>query len=116
MHSSDRDLRLATRRFTTWLATLIVPATAVTVVIALTAADCARAAPSVYPVGTTIYQPDAAWNGYTVLSLLRDPGVIVIDMNGHVVKQWSGFNNSAGGPARVLPNGEIIAAAGARPG
>jgi len=74
------------------------------------------AAPSVYPTGTTLYQPDAAWNGYTVLSLLRDPGVVVIDMNGHVVKQWSGFNNSAGGPARVLPGGQIIAAAGARPG
>src|SRR6185369_4970938 len=75
----------------------------------------ALAAPSVYPVGTTIYQPEAAWNGYTVLSLLRDP-VMVIDMNGRVVKQWSGFNSSAGGPARVLPNGEIIAAAGAYQG
>ena len=26
------------------------------------------AAPSVYPTGTTIYHPDRAWNGYTVLS------------------------------------------------
>jgi len=85
-------------------------------VIVMATAVAAVAAPSVYPTGTTLYQPGAAWNGYTVLSLLRDPGVVVIDMNGHVVKQWSGFNNSAGGPARVLPNGEIIAAAGARPG
>jgi hypothetical protein len=29
--------------------------------------------------------------------------VLVIDMNDNVVKQWDGFNNSAGGPARVLP-------------
>jgi hypothetical protein len=88
-------------------------------VVAIAAAmACAHAgaAPSVYPTGTTLYQPDATWNGYTVLSLLRDQVVVVIDMNGHVVKQWSGFNNSAGGPARILPNGEIIAAAGARPG
>src|SRR5690348_4806204 len=88
-------------------------------VVAIAAAmACAHAgaAPSVYPTGTTLYQPDATWNGYTVLSLLRDQVVVVIDMNGHVVKQWSGFNNSAGGPARILPNGEVVAAAGARPG
>lgn len=89
---------------------------AVTAVPAITVPTVTLAAPSVYPTGTTLYQPDAAWNGYTVLSLLRELGVVVIDMNGHVVKQWSGFNNSAGGPARVLPHGEIIAAAGARPG
>ncbi len=74
-----------------------------------------HAAPSVYPVGTTLYQPDQAWNGFTVLSLLRGP-VVVIDMNGHVVKQWTDFNTYAGGPARVLPNGEVIAPVGARPG
>jgi hypothetical protein len=74
------------------------------------------AAPSVYPVGTTIYTPAETWNGYTVLSLLREPGMVVIDMNGRVVKQWEGFNSSAGGPVRLLPNGEVIGAAGARPG
>ncbi len=41
--------------------------------------------------------------------------VLVIDMNGNVVKRWEGFNNSAGGPARVLPGGVVIAASGARP-
>src|SRR5512139_2862473 len=76
----------------------------------------ASAAPSVYPVGTTIYTPGETWNGYTVLSLLREPGIAVIDMNGRVVKSWEGFNSSAGGPVRVLPNGEVIGAAGARPG
>lgn len=72
------------------------------------------AAPSVYPVGTTIYTPAETWNGYTVLSLLREPGMVVIDMNGRVVKQWEGFNSSAGGPVRLLPNGEVIGAAGAQ--
>ena len=80
---------------------------------------CARgghAAPSVYPTGTTLYDPQSTWSGYTVLSLLRAPAVVVIDMNGRIVKQWEGFDNSAGGPARVLPGGDIIAASGARPG
>lgn len=76
----------------------------------------ASAAPSVYPTGTTIYDPSKTWNGYTVLSPLQTEAVIVIDMNGNVVKQWDGFNDSAGGPARILPGGTVVAAAGARPG
>ena len=72
-------------------------------------------AQSVYPTGTTIYAPDRAWNGYTVLSPLATPAVVVIDMNGNVVKQWEGYNNSAGGPARVFPGGIVVAASGARP-
>lgn len=74
-----------------------------------------EAAPTVYPTGTTIYEPDAADNGYTVLSLLGTPAVIVIDMNGRVVKRWDGFNLTAGGPARVLPGGVVIAPEGTFP-
>lgn len=70
------------------------------------------AAPSVFPTGTTIYDPAKAWNGYTVLSPLGTQAAIVIDMNGNIVKQWDGFVNSAGGPARVLPGGMIVAATG----
>jgi hypothetical protein len=73
------------------------------------------AAQSVYPTGTTIYDPGRAWSGYTVLSPLGTQAVIVIDMNGNVVKQWDGYVNSAGGPARVLPGGVVIAANGANP-
>ncbi len=75
-----------------------------------------QAGPSVFPTGTTIYDPARAWSGFTVLSPLQTQAAIVIDMNGKIVKQWDGFNNSAGGPARVLPNGDVIAASGARPG
>src|ERR1051326_4344400 len=84
---------------------------------AVLAAACviALAGPSVYPVGTTIYDPALAWNGYTVLSPLGTPAAIVIDMNGNVVKQWDGYVNSAGGPARVLPGGVIVGAAGVNP-
>jgi len=65
------------------------------------------AAQSVYPTRTTVYDPANSWNGYTVLSPLNTQAVIVIDMNGNVVKQWDGFVNSAGGPARVFPNGVV---------
>src|SRR5215471_1010584 len=72
-------------------------------------------AQSVYPTGTTIYDPSRSWNGYTVLSPLRTQAAIVIDMNGNVVKKWDGYVNSAGGPARIFPNGVIMAASGANP-
>jgi hypothetical protein len=70
---------------------------------------------SVYPTGTTIYDSARAWNGYTVLSPLNTQAAIVIDMNGNVVKQWEGFVNSAGGPARVFPNGVVMGANGTNP-
>src|SRR5678815_4574718 len=70
------------------------------------------AAQSVYPTRTTVYDPANSWNGYTVLSPLNTQAVIVIDMNGNVVKQWDGFVNSAGGPARIFPNGVVMAANG----
>lgn len=73
------------------------------------------AAPSVYPTGTTIYDPAKTWNGYTVLSLLSTQAVLVIDMNGNVVKRWDGYNDSAGGPARIFPGGVVLAASGANP-
>ncbi|HEY8518513.1 MAG TPA: aryl-sulfate sulfotransferase [Gammaproteobacteria bacterium] len=78
-------------------------------------AVAAHGAPSVYPTGVTIYDPAQTWNGYTVLSLLGTQAVVVIDMNGREVKRWTDYNNAAGGPARILPGGGVIAAAGAHP-
>ncbi len=75
-----------------------------------------QAGPSVFPTGTTIYDPARSWSGFTVLSPLQTPAAVVIDMNGKVVKQWDGYSNSAGGPSRVLPNGDVIAPVGARQG
>jgi len=74
------------------------------------------AAPTVYPTGTTIYDPAMAWNGYTVISPLDTRAVIVLDMNGRVVKRWDGFDLASGGPARVLPGGIVIAPQGLFPG
>ena len=73
------------------------------------------AAQTVYPTGTTIYDPSLAWSGFTVLSPLNTQAVIVVDMNGNVVKRWDGFVNSAGGPARVFPGGFVMAANGTNP-
>lgn len=78
-------------------------------------AGSSLASPTVYPTGATIYQPDQAWNGFTVLSPLGTPAVIVLDMNGRVVKRWEGFQISSGGPARVLPGGVVVAPQGAFP-
>ncbi|MDX1563575.1 MAG: aryl-sulfate sulfotransferase, partial [Gammaproteobacteria bacterium] len=75
----------------------------------------AAAAPSVYPTGTTVFDPERAWSGYTVLTPLGTPAAVVIDMNGNVVKRWDGFVNSAGGPVRVLPGGHVVAANGSNP-
>jgi Arylsulfotransferase (ASST) len=91
------------------------PVRAFTAAIVIHAFAMTLAAQSVYPTGTTIYDPDRAWNGYTVLSPLGTQAVLVIDMNGTVVKRWDGFNNSAGGPARVFPGGVVVAASGAHP-
>lgn len=73
----------------------------------------AGASPTVYPTGTTIYEPGKTFNGYTVISTLVTPAVLVIDMNGRVVKRWDDFNLFGGGPARVLPGGVVIASQGA---
>lgn len=77
--------------------------------IGAAAAVTAAAAPSVYPTGTTIYQPDKAWNGYTVFIASDPHGVVLIDMNGNTVKQWTDFAAGAGGPARILPGGYVLA-------
>src|SRR5215510_4205733 len=85
------------------------------VIILMLSSALTLAGQSVYPTGTTIYDPNQTWSGYTVLSPLRTQAVIVIDMNGNVVKRWDGYVNSAGGPARIFPDGVVMAANGTRP-
>ena len=84
--------------------------------LTLTAASAATmwAVPSVYPTGTTIYDPGKAWSGYTVF-VLPETGAVLIDMNGAVVKQWADFEGASGGPTRVLPGGYVMGALGRRP-
>jgi outer membrane protein assembly factor BamB len=83
----------------------------ITIVVGLATVVFTRT-PSVYPTGTTIYQPSRSWSGYTVFLAPDTDGAIVIDMNGRLVKQWKGLSGTAGGPARVLPGGHLIASSG----
>ncbi len=70
---------------------------------------------SVYPTGTTIYDPEKCWNGYTVFqaTLNQTPslGAVLIDMNGNVVNQWKGLD---GMPNKILPGGHIMGSTGVR--
>ena len=62
--------------------------------------------PTVFPTGTTVYDPDKCWNGYTVFPA-HNIGATIIDMNGNVVKQWTQIS-SVPGPFRILPGTEEI--------
>jgi hypothetical protein len=64
-----------------------------------------NAGPSVYPTGTTIFDPDKTWSGYTVFDTPNDAGAVVVDMNGNVVKRWP---TMLGFPPRVLPGGYVM--------
>jgi hypothetical protein len=66
--------------------------------------------PSVYPTGTTIFEPDKCWSGYTVFPA-SDVGATVIDMNGEVVKQIKGLH---GMPCKMLPGGFFMGNTGTR--
>ena len=58
-----------------------------TLIIAL-APSIFHAFPSVYPTGTTIYQPDKAWNGYTIFPTPEAQGAVLIDMNGNLIRRF----------------------------
>jgi len=74
----------------------------------------ATPAPSVYPTGTTIFDPSKAWNGYTVF-VLPDTGAVLIDMNGNEIRRWEHFSGLRGGPVRLLPGGYAVGAVGELP-
>ncbi|MCP4021359.1 MAG: thioredoxin [Desulfobacteraceae bacterium] len=66
--------------------------------------------PSIYPTGTTIYQPEKCFNGYTVLQA-KEQGALIIDMNGGEVKLFKGLH---GFPNKLLKGGQIIGHTGER--
>ncbi|MEE8472652.1 MAG: aryl-sulfate sulfotransferase [Dehalococcoidia bacterium] len=65
---------------------------------------------SVYPTGTTIYDPEKCWSGYTIFQA-NDVGATLIDMNGNVVNQWKGLQ---GFPNKILPGGFVMGSTGVR--
>ncbi len=66
--------------------------------------------PSIYPTGTTIYNPDKCFNGYTVFQA-KELGAMIIDMNGGEAKLWKGLQ---GFPNKLLPDGQILGHTGER--
>jgi len=83
-------------------------------IVGLAAVRVTQAVPTVYPTGTTIYDPSRAWSGYTVFAL-PETGAVLVDMNGRVVRKWDQIEGSSGGPMRMLPGGFAIGAIGNRP-
>ena len=66
--------------------------------------------PSVFPMGTTIFDPEKAWSGYTLFQVVGI-GTVLIDMNGNVVKTWK---NLQGFPNKLLPGGYVMGSLGMR--
>ncbi len=81
--------------------------TAATLIALLTVPATFLAFPSVYPTGTTIYDPSKAWSGYTVFGTPGFQGAVLVDMNGAVVKRWKEVNAEPG-PFRILPGGFVM--------
>jgi hypothetical protein len=90
------DLKIALQR-------LVVPASL------LLAAASAIAYPTIYPTGTTIYDPDRAWNGYTIHPTPDNKGAVLIDMNGNVIRRFEDISVS---PIRIFPGGNIMGGSG----
>lgn len=65
---------------------------------------------TIYPTGTTIYDPEKAWSGYTLMPIPKI-GAVLIDMNGNVVKVWKDFQ---GFPNKLLPGGYCMGSLGVR--
>lgn len=60
--------------------------------------------PTIYPTGTTVYNPEKAWSGYTIYQA-ADTGALLIDMNGKEVHLWKGLR---GFPNKILPGGHAL--------
>lgn len=66
--------------------------------------------PSVFPHGTTIYDPDKCQNGFTVFGVETEgEGCVLIDMNGNVVKEWKHVSELEH-PVKILKGGYIMGA------
>jgi hypothetical protein len=65
--------------------------------------------PRIYPTGTTLYDANAAWSGYTVFPSAK--GALLIDMRDNEVQLWAGLD---GFPNKILPGGYILGSTGER--
>ncbi|AEF86083.1 conserved hypothetical protein [Treponema primitia ZAS-2] len=65
--------------------------------------------PRIYPSGTTVYNAERSWSGYTILPTAK--GALLIDMRGNEVQLWAGL---AGFPNKILPGGFVLGSSGSR--
>lgn len=77
--------------------------TALTLTLLLSAPNI-HAYPTVFPVGTTIYNAAQAYDGYTFYSLGSSLKAYLIDMSGNVVHTWDNTDFIA----EPLPNGNLL--------
>ena len=66
--------------------------------------------PTIYPTGVTVFNPEKAWNGYTILPA-PDKGALLIGMNGHEIRLWE---NVQGFPNKMFPGGMLMGSRGTR--
>ncbi|MEQ8315540.1 MAG: aryl-sulfate sulfotransferase [Gammaproteobacteria bacterium] len=66
------------------------------------------AIPSVFPTGTTIFNPEKTWSGYTIIDTADRAGAVLLDMNGKVVRRWPQLAGM--GPFRMMPGGFVFGA------
>jgi len=66
--------------------------------------------PTVFPTGVTLYRPDLAWSGYTLLQA-AEVGALLIDPSGREVQLWKGLQ---GFPNKLLPGGQVFGSTGQR--
>lgn len=66
--------------------------------------------PTIYPTGVTLYNPDKAWNGYTIMPT-PDTGALLIGMNGHEIRMWKDVH---GFPNKMFPGGMLMGSTGTR--
>ena len=64
--------------------------------------------PTIYPTGVTLYNPEKAYNGYTVMPV-KGQGAMLIDMNGQEIKLWKGVH---GFPNKIFPGGYLLGSRG----
>lgn len=81
----------------------------VIMVMSLCAASPAVAQPEIHPTGVTIYKPEKAWPGYTLLgvapfnqSKTEYDGSYLINMNGDVLKKWPLYDS-----VKIYPGGYV---------
>jgi len=69
--------------------------------------------PSIYPTGTTIYDPEKCWNGYTLYPTTTVPSgpidTVLVDMNGNTVNLWKRLGSL---PNKMLPGGYVMGSKG----